>query len=317
MLTATATALQTAPQRDYSDVLRMLLQDKRSENTRRAYRRDIENFFRAMTGRSCPEVIDEFLQLERPQAVAVVLQYKADLMEQNLAEATINRRLAAIKSLVNFARKVGRCSYDLADVQGEKVQSYRDVSGVAVEQVATMLDAPDRGTLKGKRDYAILRLLWENALRRGELVTCNIGDFDPEARKLSILGKGRGTQREIITLSEKAALSLIDYLEARGETDPERPLFVSVSNYQKGNRLTGSALYCLVAQVAQAAGIKKMMSPHRMRHTSITAALEATGGAVDRVQQLSRHKNVATVMLYNDRRKDSQGEVTGLLSAMA
>ena len=55
------------------------------------------------------------------------------------------------------------------------------------------------------------------------------------------------------------------------------------------------------------------MSPHRVRHSSITAALEATGGDVRRVQKLSRHSSLNTLMLYDDARKNHQREVTDLL----
>ena len=120
--------------RDYSDVVRMLLESKRSENTRRGYRKDLEKFFREMhvTGREmCPETVNEFLSLPRAQAVSVVLQYKADLIHKGLAEATINRRLAAIKSLVNFARKVDRCSWDLSDIEGERWRATGTLAGQA------------------------------------------------------------------------------------------------------------------------------------------------------------------------------------------
>ncbi|NJM67993.1 MAG: hypothetical protein HC851_21180 [Acaryochloris sp. RU_4_1] len=58
------------------------------------------------------------------------------------------------------------------------------------------------------------------------------------------------------------------------------------------------------------------MSPHRVRHSSITAALEATGGNVRAVQQLSRHAKPETVMRYDDNRNNLQGEVTELLSGL-
>ena len=304
--------------RDYSDVVRMLLEDKRSENTRRAYKRDLERFFKDMTGREYDqEMVNEFLSMPRPQAMLVVLQYKADLISQGLAEATINRRLAAIKSLVNFARRVERCSWDLSDIEGEKVESYRDVTGASVAQVVKMLQAPDQGTVKGKRDYSIMRLLWENALRRNELVSCNIEDFDQESRKLAITGKGQGSQKDIISLSEKTAQAIIEWLQARGETDPEKPLFISLSNNQRGHRMTGTAVYNLIDNIARQTGIDKQFSPHRIRHSAITAALEALNGDVTKVQQLSRHKSIQTVMIYNDRRKNEQGEVTNVLSALA
>jgi integrase len=121
-----------------------------------------------------------------------VLKYKGILIEKGLAEATINRRLSAIKALVNYARRIGKCDWSLTDVKGEKVQPYRDTSGVSVAGFKKMAAIPSLDTLKGKRDYALLRLLWENALRGGEVSKANVGDFDPDAGKLLIYGKGRG-----------------------------------------------------------------------------------------------------------------------------
>ena len=66
-------------------------------------------------------------------------------------------------------------------------------------------------------------------------------------------------------------------------------------------------------KIAKEAGISKVISPHRVRHSSITATLDATGGNVQAVQQLSRHAKPETLMRYDDNRKDLQGEVMGLL----
>ena len=308
----------TVTRQGSSDILTMLLEDKRSENTRKAYRRDVEYFFKATTGREPePELMKQFFNLKRPEALTVVLNYKAALLNQGLAEATINRRLSAIKSLVSFARKMDHCSWDLSDIQGEKVTSYRDCSGIDEVAIKKVLNTPNRETLKGKRDYAILRLLWENALRRGEVVKCNISDFDQEAGTLAIIGKGRGSQKELINLSEKAAAAVNEWLQARGEAGPDEPLFIALDNVNKGHRLSGESIHYITRTAGKAAGIKKVLSPHRIRHSSITAALHHTGGDVARVQKLSRHAKVETLMVYNDRRENHQGEVTNLLSAIA
>lgn len=106
------------------DVLAQLLADKRSENTRRAYEKDANDFFMAMTGKpATPDSVLEFLHLEERQAVAVVLKYKAKMIQRGLKESTVNRRLAAIKSLVAMGRKLGVCAYSLNDIKGEKVNA--------------------------------------------------------------------------------------------------------------------------------------------------------------------------------------------------
>jgi integrase/recombinase XerC len=83
--------------------------------------------------------------------------------ENRCKEATVNRRLAAVKSLVEMDRKLGACHYTLGDIKGEKVTSYRDTTGVDRPTFERILQQCDRATLAGARDYALLRLLWGNA----------------------------------------------------------------------------------------------------------------------------------------------------------
>ena len=212
------------------DLIADLVADKRSHNTRRAYVKDLRDFFRRMTGQDpSPTAVAQFLQLDRFSAKAVVLKYKASLIEQGLSEATVNRRLSAIKSLVNHACLVGRCDWSLVDIKGEKVSTYRDTTGISPAEFKMMLQYCDRQTQKGKRDYAILCLLWDNALRRGELVKTNVKDFSPTTRKLTIIGKGRGTQSEKVSLTASTVTAIQDWLNALGVVKPEiLCLFLSI-----------------------------------------------------------------------------------------
>ncbi|NBD32501.1 MAG: tyrosine-type recombinase/integrase [Cyanobacteria bacterium] len=299
----------------HRDILAELLADKRSPNTRHAYEKDLRDFFRTLTGSEpTPELVQAFLQLERLEAVSVVLQYKAQLFERGLKQATVNRRLAAIKSLVNYAYQVGKCTYTLATIKGEKVQKYRDTTGVSAETFRRVLALPDRETSKGKRDYALLRILWENALRRGEVSKANLEDFDPQAKVLRIRGKGKGDQVEVIDLSLSMVKALLLWLKEGRELTGKKPLFWALDRAHRGHRLTGSAIAQIVQGYCRQAGIEKPMSPHRIRHSSITAALDVTDGNVRKVQKLSRHSNLDTLMIYDDNRTKDQLEISDLLA---
>jgi integrase/recombinase XerC len=171
-------------------------------------------------------------------------------------------------------------------------------------------------TPKGKRDYAILRLLWSNALRRNEVCQLNVGDFDPETKTLRILGKGRGTQSEVIDLGGGTVAAISQWLETRPGVKDNSALFVSVDFANAGGRLTGDGLRKMLVKLSERAGIKKQMSPHRVRHSAITAALDATDGNVRKVQKLSRHRKLDTLMIYDDNRHKDQGQITDLLDGM-
>ena len=299
------------PVTDWERVLSDWLNTKRSNHTRRVYRRDIENFLADLNLE-----LGKFLTLDRHKAFELVSRYKGELIKNNLKSATINRRLAAIKSLVAFSYNCGHCEFMLESVKGEKLSAYRDTSGVDPDTFKRVLSGIDRTSLKGVRDYALLMLLWSNALRRSEVSKASIADFDPMTKTLRIFGKGRGTQSEIVSLGTGTVTAIEAWLEARGETNHDKALFVSVNPGYRDGRLSTQGIYNIVSDRCQDAGITKTMSPHRIRHSSITAALEATNGDVRRVQKLSRHSSLNTLLIYDDNRKNHQGEVTDLLDGL-
>ncbi|NJL50998.1 MAG: tyrosine-type recombinase/integrase [Hydrococcus sp. SU_1_0] len=299
------------------NVLTQFLLDKRNPGTRAAYSKDLNDFFRVTTGNiATKDAVLEFLHLERSAAVGVVLNYKAKLFEKGLAESTVNRRLAAIKTLCSMGRKLGICGFTLEDVKGERVQQYRDTSGITPEEYRKVLDICDRSKIYGIRDYALLKLLWDNALRRNEVSLLNYGDFEPSAKELTILGKGKGTQTEIIGLSTSTTNALLDWTKAYKHKKQKAPLFVALDFQHKGHRITGDGIYKMVRRYCKQAGITKRMSPHRVRHSSITAALDATDGNVRKVQKLSRHRQIDTLMIYDDNRAKDQVELSEMLSGL-
>jgi len=275
------------------------------------YQKDVKNFLSDIDLE-----LGKFLSLDRHGAYALVSRYKGELIKNNLKSATINRRLAAIKSLVAFSYNCGHCEFMLEAVKGEKLSAYRDTTGIEPEAFKRVLGGIDRTSLKGIRDYALMMLLWSNALRRSEVSKANIGDFDQKSKTLRIFGKGRGNNAETVSLGSGTVTAIESWLEARGEVNPDKALFCSINPGYRDGRLSTQAIYNIVSDRCKDAGITKTMSPHRIRHSSITAALEATGGDVRRVQKLSRHSSLNTLLIYDDARKSHQKQVTDLLDSL-
>jgi len=297
------------------DVVEQLIGDKRSPNTKREYQKDLRDFF-LYSAKKEPtrDLVLEFLHLEQRHAVALVFKYKAHLIKKKLAEATVNRRLSAIKSMVEMGRRLGVCNFSLDDVKGEKVEAYRDTKGIPPTDYAKVIARVDRNTLKGKRDYAILRLLWDNALRRNEIVNLNVGDFNAREKTLAILGKGKGTQKQVIDLSDRTAESLFTWLKASKKRPGDDPMFTVLAYHNNGERLTGEAIRRLVDGLCKQAGITKKMSPHRVRHSAITTVLDQNNGNYRATQRFSRHAQVQTVLKYDDNRQNLQKQMTDKIS---
>ncbi|AFY92690.1 tyrosine-type recombinase/integrase [Chamaesiphon minutus] len=302
---------------------------KIADSTRKQYVKAIENFCQfAYSGSATPETISEFLKLDRYAAIEMVLRYRRHSIDKNLAPSTINVRLAAIKSLVDMVRKLGKTTIDLGDIESIPAETYRDTRGISVEQFKLMLEAIDPSTSIGVRDYAIMLLFWGNALRRGEIASANIEDFLPQQQKLTILGKGKRV-KVAIDLTDSVSYALEEWLNfhpcnAPGQplscrTQPggflqvDAPLIVSLSHNCYGSRIAGDSIYRIVQGYAEAAGIERRVSPHRLRHSSITAFLDASGGNLRAAQALSRHSNQNTLNLYDDNRRQEQKGASGML----
>jgi integrase/recombinase XerC len=304
---------------DLDDVWGDFLKSHLSPRTQRTYATGINDFFLCLTGVGANvQQIRDFLDLPQHQAIGVVLKYQTKLVERGLAPSTINTRLSAIKSLSCYARKLGQCRFSLEDITHVRVEKYRDTSGVGVEAYRDILNEVDRATAKGKRDYAILRLLWDNALRRGELVATNVGDF--REGKLWIIGKGK-TQQQSIDLAPRTVAALEEWLAVRAGAATD-PIFIALDGRSRsvglaesrGKRLSGRSVARVVDWVATDAGVTKHLSPHRIRHSSITTFLDASGGDVRTAQRLSRHSRLDTLMIYDDNRKGLQAKASGVLA---
>jgi integrase/recombinase XerC len=269
-------------------------------NTLRAYRRSLEDFRVYLKAESVSEAIGKFLTKSGGEANAIVLSYKNRLIEAGKSAGTVTARLAAIRSLVKLARTLGVIQWSI-EIKGPKSEVYRDTKGPGREAFDRVVaDLEKKNDAPSRRDLAILRLLHDVALRRGEVVSLDIEHVDLENGTLSILGKGRH-ERETITLPEATKAALARWIEVAGRKTG--PLFTNFDPAKKGGRLTGTSIYRLVRDTYG------LIRPHGLRHTAITEALELTDGNVRAVQKFSRHKDVRVIERYDDNRKDIAGEI--------
>jgi integrase/recombinase XerC len=271
--------------------------------TQRAYGKSLADFcLKVYPAFSIADALQNFLLLSQSDALHQVLTYRKILIDLKLSSATINQRLSALKSLVDYARKRGLCGFSLSDVKGLRSQKYRDTRGRTVDEYRSVLAEIDRSTILGKRDYAICRLLWDNALRRGEIVSLDRSNFIPQESRLMILGKGT-LELHSIDLNPAVVTAINDYLLVKLDSD-NSALFVS----NNGNRLDGKDIARIVKKYAEPVGID--LSPHRVRHSAITAYLDVSEGNVRAAQSLSRHQNLSTLMIYDDNRHQLQGKAS-------
>jgi integrase/recombinase XerC len=281
----------------------------RSPPTLRAYRTDLADFAAFSNAASIAEAASQLLAGGHGRANETVLLFRSQLQERGLASATINRRLAALRSMVKLARTLGLIAWVL-EVEGVRTEPYRDTRGpghAGVRQLLAALD--DRSDPKAIRDRALLRLLYDLGLRRAEVVGLNVEHVDLAAGTVAVLGKGR-TQKVHLTLPAETQEVLAAWRTLRGARPG--PLFTTLDRASRGRRLSGMGLYLVVRQIGERVGLR--VRPHGLRHAAITRALDLTGGDIRSVQKFSRHKDVRLLQRYDDNRQDLGGAVARRLA---
>jgi integrase/recombinase XerC len=258
------------PNHSQETIWEEFLRLQQKPRTRQEYGKSIDYFCRSMAPEQSPTTfLQEFLDSTKQQAIHLVLAWQLCLLDEGKASATINLRISALKSLVEYAGKQDACSFSLSEIKSLKSQRYKDNPGVSVNDYRSILDLVDRSTDLGIRDYAILLLLWDLALRREEVVSLDIWDYS--LGRLMMNGQGRS-----IELSPQLENSLDHWVAIReglyfqpkdtgdslSETLRERDdaLFLSCN----GRRLSGTDIFRILQGYADAAGVK--VSPDRVRH---------------------------------------------------
>ncbi|MGO9566613.1 MAG: site-specific integrase, partial [Desulfomonilaceae bacterium] len=165
-ISASNQIFQSAGRIDAERLAKIFLSNK-SERTIAAYKKDLTDFarFLGIQDGNLDHAARRFLSTGRGGANALAAEYR-DLMEsRKLSPATINRRLSALRSMVEQAGTLGVVSWELK-IKGPKSKQYRDTAGPGTRNVRRMLGlVRDRDDRKGVRDFAILRLLYDLALR--------------------------------------------------------------------------------------------------------------------------------------------------------
>jgi integrase/recombinase XerC len=309
--------------RHTADSLLRAWRESKSPHTIAAYQCDLEEFAlfvsRALAISPVLKVADAlawFFRQGTASAHETVLHFRGHLQRAGMAPSSINRHLAALRSLTALGRMLGVIDWRI-EVPGVTAERRRDTRGPDPRTVAEVLDACDVSTLQGARDAAIVHVLFGLALRCAELCRLDVSDLDVPQASLWVLGKGQ-REKVLLTVPEGTLAAIRTYLPFRGPT--AGPLFQSVSHRGKhrNHRLETRSVLRIVRAAGQRVGIKLWC--HGLRHTAITVAIEQgqqAGVGLDQIRHFSRHKQVATMMFYRDEREQAktQAQLANIVSS--
>jgi len=247
-----------------------------------------------------------------------ILAYR-DYLKESKKPNTVQGYIVAVRLFFQWTAQEGMYPNVADKVKGAKISKEHKKDYLTGAQMKRVLKNIDRSTLTGKRDYAILSLMVTGSLRDIEVNRANMEDIGTigENTVLYIQGKGREEKTDYVKLSAAVENAVRDYLQACPDRETKGPLFTSTSNNSKGQRMTTRSISGIVKARLKAAGFNSdRLTAHSLRHTGATLNL-LNGGSLEDTQQLLRHSNINTTMIYAhhiDRAKNqSEERISGAL----
>lgn len=274
-----------------------------SLNTLRAYRSDLSQYLlflqKSQKLNGLAEVTLEYLNND------TVWAFLSELDKRKKRHSSSARKFSTIRSFVKYLKQEELLNDDLRR-RRKKTRSDRKLPvRLDINEMQTLLAAPDTDKQLGRRDRAILELLYASGLRLSELVGVNLGDLNLSTRLLRVIGKG--DKERVVPFNRTAARAIQDYFSDRRQLVDtegpstgkdstyfqEKPLFV---NY-RGGRLSTRSVARLVRHYVIKSSTKLEVSPHSLRHSFATHLLER-GASLRDIQELLGHSDITTTQRY-------------------
>ena len=215
-----------------------------------------------------------------------------------LKRSSIERRIAAIKSLFTFLHNQGHVETNRAAGITYPKKESRLPKFLHLNQVEKLLDFSLESFIDF-RDRAVIDVFYSTGARVGELCSADVGGVDFRSGRLRVTGKG--SAERIVFLTEGSRSAILDYLRERGKKfgSVTEPLFVN----NRGGRITPRGVYDIVSKRARASGLTDRVSPHALRHSFATELLNR-GADIRAVQEMLGHRNLSTTQVYTHTTKE-------------
>jgi integrase/recombinase XerC len=269
-----------------------------SSHTLRNYSSDLEQFLDFLapadpkTGkRQTPEVsaIDHL----------TIREWLASLHTAQKKKASIARKLAALRTFFQFLVREGVLELNPAKLVATPKLEKKLPKHLSIEEAVRFIESPDPETDLGKRDRAMLELMYATGVRVAELTTLNLPDVDFRNKLVRVTGKRR--KQRIVPFGDPAGSAIKNYLDVRDKfllnapvsKRDEEALFL---NYQ-GTRITTRSVGRMVEKYIRICAGMHNISPHALRHSFATHLLDS-GADLRDIQELLGHARLSTTQVY-------------------
>jgi integrase/recombinase XerC len=228
-----------------------------------------------------------------------IREYLSALYEQKRKKTSIARKLATLRTFFKFLCREEVLKLNPARlVASPRLEKKLPVT-LSVDDVVRFIETPDTDTPLGKRDRAILELLYGTGMRVSELCGLNLDDVDFSHMSIRVRGKGR--KERIVPFGGKAKEALELYLGVRGELlaeadEADREPLAIFLNYQ-GTRISTRSVGRMIDKYLKIVADMRNISPHSLRHSFATHLLNA-GADLRAIQELLGHARLSTTQKY-------------------
>lgn len=270
--------------------IEMVLDTLPSEHSRRAYQRALFDFFRWHQGIGRPRL-----------GKAIVQRYAAELRETGMAASSINQRLSAIRKLALEAADNGALDSQVANsirsVKGARGEGRRTGNWLTREEAQAWLGAPDKRTMRGRRDLALLAVLIGCGLRRSEaagLTFEHVQQRDGRWVLVDLIGKRDKIRSVPMPNWAKAAID--EWSSRSGVSESVVFRAVNKGDHVVGDGITPQAIYNIIVGYAEELE-KEGVAPHDLRRTFAKLAHKG-GAAIDQIQMSLGHESIQTTEDY-------------------
>ncbi len=263
-----------------------------SQNTLDAYTRDLRQFAEHCQDKGADGDVRGIDALH-------ISGFMKGLLDQGLKTRTVARKLSSVRGLFKHLRREEVIDKDPASKVDMPKYGRRVPKVLTLDEVETLLEAPDRTTPEGHRDWAMLHVLYATGLRVTELCELVQREVDLRAGYVRVIGKGN--KQRIVPLGEVAIDAIDSYVElTRGRLlancgGPGSTPYLFVT--RRGSSMTRQGFWKNIKKYAQIADIQKPISPHKLRHSFATHLLER-GADLRIVQTLLGHADINTTQIY-------------------
>jgi integrase/recombinase XerD len=267
--------------KDFIDFLK--IERGYSENTTEAYQHDLAQFSKFAKGKSV-EKIDR----------NAIKNYIDFMNDQGFSAASIERKMACLKSFFHYAMREGKVKEDpTLDFSLPKKAKRLPKALSMSETVRLLMSARGKDPML-LRDAALLEFLYATGMRASEIIGLNIADINFSVSFVRCFGKG--SKERVVPVGRAALNAIKEYLDKGRPEFPEKDkdaLFLD----KNGERLRRQGLWLIVKKYVKKLGTKQNTSPHTLRHSFATHLLEK-GADLRSVQEMLGHSDISTTQIY-------------------